>query len=687
MKTFIKSSNALKELLEDDEKRIAITTIQKLTNFIKKNPNLPIFSKHVVLIFDECHRSQFGEMHSIITSHFKKYNIFGFTGTPIFSKNSTSISTKKLVEKASQKSGQQISIDKTTDELFGQKIHTYTISDAIKDKNVLGFKYSFVSTMKSMKEGIKEEEIQDINRSKALLSDERISNITKWILDNFNQATYRDKDYSYNQISNIKDVAKDKKNETTRIIKRINIKGFNSIFAVSSIEAAKKYYYEFKKQLSQRDDIKLNIATIFSYSPNEEFSDVDDSLFLDDENEKFVDMLDLNSRQFLEEAIKDYNNMFGTTWSTADDQFQSYYKDLSMRMKNKEIDLLIVVNMFLTGFDAPTLNTLWVDKWLKMHGLIQAFSRTNRILNSIKTHGNIFSFVPLKERIDEAIGLFSDKKSSGNILIRDFKDYYEGYTSEIGYQPGYIKILKFIQSNFSLERNSRDFTELDKKEFIKAFGTFLKLRNVLLSFVDEFTDDKKVISERELQDFSARYQDFYSELKTKAENEKKDITNEVVFEMELVKQMDINLDYIFKNVEAYHKDNIKDKDSIITITTKMVDSSYELRSKKELIIMFLTEYNENKKEIEISKMKDEFNIWKKNKEVEELEKIIKSFNLDKDKTRKLMDDSYQIGELKTIGQNISNILQKTSRWSNNRTKIKSEVVEELQKHFDKFFRF
>lgn len=351
------STAILKKQLENPNAKIIITTIQKLANFIKRNQQHDVYNKEIVIIFDECHRSQFGDMHTDIIKHFKKYYLFGFTGTPIFAKNAGARKNAQLM---------------TTEQAFGDKLHTYTIVDAINDKNVLPFRVDFIKTM-ALEEDIKDEDVWGIDREKPMMAPERISLVTKYILNNFDRKTYRgDKTYVFNALTNIKDVASAGRQEVEEIKRKQRLSGFNSIFAVASVPMAKLYYQEFKKQMAEDPSKSLKIATIFSYGANEEEADG----VIDDENSEDTSALDQNSRDFLEDAIRDYNVMFHTNYDTSSDKFQNYYKDVSLRMKNKELDLLIVVNMFLTGFDATTLNTLWVDKNLKMHGLIQAFSRT-----------------------------------------------------------------------------------------------------------------------------------------------------------------------------------------------------------------------------------------------------------------------------------------------------------------------
>lgn len=423
------STAILKKQLENPNAKIIITTIQKLANFIKRNQQHDVYNKEIVIIFDECHRSQFGDMHTDIIKHFKKYYLFGFTGTPIFAKNAGARKNAQLM---------------TTEQAFGDKLHTYTIVDAINDKNVLPFRVDFIKTM-ALEEDIKDEDVWGIDREKPMMAPERISLVTKYILNNFDRKTYRgDKTYVFNALTNIKDVASAGRQEVEEIKRKQRLSGFNSIFAVASVPMAKLYYQEFKKQMAEDPSKSLKIATIFSYGANEEEADG----VIDDENSEDTSALDQNSRDFLEDAIRDYNVMFHTNYDTSSDKFQNYYKDVSLRMKNKELDLLIVVNMFLTGFDATTLNTLWVDKNLKMHGLIQAFSRTNRILNSIKTYGNIVCFRRLQPRMESAIALFGDRDASSIVLVRTFKEYYYGCRDDDG-KPvrGYIDMIAELQEN------------------------------------------------------------------------------------------------------------------------------------------------------------------------------------------------------------------------------------------------
>ena len=417
------STMVLKKQLGDPKCRIIITTIQKLSTFVKKYPGHEVFQQHVVIIFDECHRSQFGDMHTAIVKSFKKYHLFGFTGTPIFAANAGAVKNPHFF---------------TTGQTFGDQLHTYTIVDAINGKNVLPFRVDYIKTMDADPD-IDDKDVWDIDREKAFMDPKRITGVTKYILDHFDQKTYRgDKTYVYNALTNISEVASAPHGAVEEIKRKQRISGFNSIFCVASVPMARLYYEEFKRQMKADPTKALRIATIYSYGANEAEADG----ILDEENPEDTSALDQTSRDFLDAAIRDYNEMFHTNYSTDGDRFQNYYKDVSLRMKNKELDLLIVVNMFLTGFDATTLNTLWVDKNLKMHGLIQAYSRTNRILNSIKTFGNIVCFRNLQKRVDDAISLFGDKNATGIVLLKTFQDYYQGYVGpDDKPHPGYVDVI------------------------------------------------------------------------------------------------------------------------------------------------------------------------------------------------------------------------------------------------------
>ena len=654
------STAILKRQLEDDNAKIIITTIQKLATFIKKNAGHSVFDKRVVIIFDECHRSQFGDMHQAITKYFKKYNLFGFTGTPIFAVNAGVSKNPTL---------------RTTEQAFGDQLHAYTIVDAINDKNVLPFRVDYIKTMDAEPD-IDDKEVWDINREKAFLAPERILLVTEYILTHFDQKTYRgDKTYTFSVLKNIAEVASaNSRQQIEEIKQKQRVSGFNSIFAVSSVDAAKLYYAEFQRQMAEDPQRRLKIAVIYSYGANEEETDG----ILDEENPEDTSALDQNSRDFLDAAIRDYNEMFHTNYSTDGDKFQNYYKDVSLRMKNKELDLLIVVNMFLTGFDATTLNTLWVDKNLKMHGLIQAYSRTNRILNSIKVFGNIVCFRNLQKRTDDAISLFGDKEAGGIVLMRGYKDYYFGYEDGDGkYHPGYRDMIEELTAKFPLSEE-RITGEQRQKEFIVLFGAILRMRNLLTSF-DEFVGNE-ILSERDFQDYLGRYQDLRDEWKNrKPGGEKEDITDDIVFEIELIKQIEINIDYILMLVQKYHDSHCDDKEILITIQ-KAVDASPELRSKKALIETFIAGIND------VSDVMLEWRTFVAEEKERQLATIIKEENLKDEETRRFMDSAFRDGSVKTTGTDIDRLMPPISRFGGgNRAEKKQTIIEKLKGFFDRFF--
>ena len=628
-----RSTKILQKQLEDNSSRIIVTTIQKLSEFIKRNSNHPVYQKHIVLIFDECHRSQFGDMHKIIVKNFKNFHMFGFTGTPIFAQNAKNNSNTTFC---------------TTKQAFGEKLHTYTIVDAINDGNVLPFRIDYVNTIKP-KEDIEDENVNAINTEEILSSHERIAKVVEYIINHFDQKTIRNSLYDLRG-------------------KRLN--GFNSIFAVSSIPVAKKYYLEFKKQLekTQKD---LTIATIYSFAANEE--DTADGI-LDDEGFE-TELLDQSSREFLDFAISEYNKKFKTNFSSEGNGFQDYYKDLSDRVKHREVDILIVVNMFLTGFDATTLNTLWVDKNLKQHGLIQAYSRTNRILNSVKSYGNIVCFRDLQQETNDAIALFGDKNASGIVLLKSYEDYYYGYTDENKKQhKGYEERIAELLQKYPL--GQQIIGEQAKKDFIKDMGSILRLRNILFSF-DKFKGNE-ILSQRDFQDYIGIYADLYEEFK-KISKETESIKDDIVFEMELVKQVEVNIDYILMLVSKYHKTNCKDKEILGSINTA-INSSLALRSKKELIEGFIDRINVN------NDIYKDWTAFVKEQKEHDLETLIKEENLNSEETRKFLDNSFRDGEVKTTGTDIEKILPPMRRFGgDNKTKRKQTIIEKISKFFEKYF--
>lgn len=629
------STKILKQQLEDPNTRIIITTIQKLDNFVRRNTEHTIFDCHIVIIFDECHRSQFGEMHASIVKAFKNYHLFGFTGTPIFSANASSGGRPEF---------------KTTEQAFGEKLHTYTIVDAISDKNVLPFKVDYISTVKEA-EDIEDEKISDIDREAVLSAHERLENIVKYIIEHFDQKTKRNSYYK---------------------LKDRRLAGFNSIFAVSSIDVAMKYYTEFQKQLaSLPSDKKLKVAMIYSFGVNDE--DADGML---DENSEDTSMLDSNSRDFLERAINDYNDMFGTSYDTSSDKFQNYYKDVSKRIKNREIDILLVVNMFLTGFDATTLNTLWVDKNLRLHGLLQAYSRTNRILNTVKTFGNIVCFRNLEKATNESIALFGDKEASGIVLLKSYEDYYHGYKDSGKEVRGYESLVKELLEKFPAGKII--VGEQNQKDFIKLYGAILRVRNILTTF-DEFCGNE-ILSDRDVQDYHSMYIDLYNEFKKEESSEKENINDDVVFEIELIKQVDIDIDYILELIRKYHEDNVGNKEILIDIN-KAIDSSMKLRNKKELINQFISSLDIS------SSIDDDWKKFVEKKRTEELDRIIEEENLNKEEAYRFVKNAFRDGNVPVTGTSITTVLPPIRKFDEHsqRGKIKESVLQRFKEFLDRFF--
>ena len=650
------STRVLQRQLEDKnekgnphEYKIIVTTIQKLDIFIRKNKQHDIYKKHVVLIFDECHRSQFGDMHQAIIKSFKKYHIFGFTGTPIFAANSSSGGNPLL---------------RTTEQAFGEKLHTYTIVDAINDGNVLPFRIDFINTIK-LPDYINDKKVYSIDREKALADPQRIQEIVSYVLEHFDQKTKRSSFYTFSA----KWEEADRQNPKTVIDKRETrrVAGFNSIFAAASIPMAKRYYNEFKNQIAEKNR-NLNIATIFSFSPNEEEPEG-----LLPEEEFNIENLDQSSRDFLESAIKDYNATFNTNYDTSSDKFQNYYKDLSLRVKNREIDLLIVVNMFLTGFDATTLNTLWVDKNLRQHGLIQAFSRTNRILNSVKTYGNIVCFRDLKEETDKAISLFGNKDAGGIVLLKTYSEYYNGYDEKGQHKPGYEELIDTLTEQFPLGQPI--IGEETQKEFIRLYGAILRLRNILTSF-DDF-EGNEILSERDFQDYQSIYIDLYQEYRKGTDGDKETINDDIEFEIELIRQIEVNIDYILMLVAKYKESNCKDK-NILTTIDKAINSSIELRSKKELIERFIEQVNVS------TKVDEEWRKFLHEQKEEDITTLIEEEKLKPEETRRYIDNALRDGMMKTTGTAIDKIMPPVSRFGGGRAVKKQGIIEKLRKFFEKY---
>ncbi|WP_347269019.1 type I restriction endonuclease subunit R [Paracoccus sp. (in: a-proteobacteria)] len=621
------STAVLQRQLEDPNARIIITTIQKLSRFVARNKKHPVYDAHVVVIFDECHRSQFGDMHTEITRSFKRYHLFGFTGTPIFADNASTGGNPRL---------------RTTEQAFGDKLHTYTIVDAINDKNVLPFRIDYINTIRTAP-NVRDKQVSAIDTERALLAPERVSQIVGYIREHFDQKTKRSASYRHGS-------------------KRL--KGFNSLFAAASIDAAKRYYTEFANQ--QRDvppAQRLKIGLIYSFAANEEEPD---GLLGEEEFE--TDGLDQGSRDFLEAAIRDYNTQFGTSYDTSADKFQNYYKDLSQRLKNRELDLVIVVNMFLTGFDATTLNTLWVDKNLRSHGLIQAYSRTNRILNSVKTYGNIVSFRDLEQATNDALALFGNKDAKGIVLLKPYADYYAEYEKKVAELVALFPLGKAI------------IGEAAQKAFIKLFGSILRLRNILTAF-DDFAGNE-ILSDRDFQDYQSLYLNLYAAFRSVSEAEKETINDDVVFEIELIKQVEINVDYILMLVERYiHAKGTGEDKEIRSTIERAVNSSPSLRNKKDLIEQFVDSVSAK------AKVDAQWQAFMAAKKAEELERIIADEGLNGDETKAFVDNAFRDGAIPTTGTAITRILPPVSRFSknNNHSEKKRTVLDKLAAFFERYF--
>ncbi|EAJ7265439.1 type I restriction endonuclease subunit R [Campylobacter upsaliensis] len=613
-----KSTKELQSRLNSTDKshKIIITTIQKLSRFIAQaEKDHTIFNEHIVMIFDECHRSQFGQMQKDITKAFKKLYLFGFTGTPIFAANALGY--------------------ETTQRVFGECLHRYTIIHAIRDHNVLPFRVDYHTTTKDTTQ------ITD----EILLNPTRIEHITRYILEHFTTHTKRNaKSYNLNGKHTL---------------------GFNALFATQSIPMAMRYYEEFKRQqahLSQDEALKIGI--IYSYAPNDE---------LEEENSEDTTALPKSQRDFLDAAISDYNAVFKCRFDSSADNFQNYYKDFSLKLKNRELDLAIVVNMFLTGFDATTLNTLYVDKSLRYHGLLQAYSRTNRILNSVKSFGNIIAFRDLQKNTDDALALFSDENAKGIVFLRSLEEYLHGYTDEKGQKhKGYNELLQELTGTFPLE-NFRQATlkTSQKKHFLSLFGELLKLRNILEIF-DDFSDS---LSDRDKQDYQSHYISTYEELR-KDKDEQENALDEVEFEVELLAQVEVSIEYILELIAKYHKDQATSYEPIL----KLLDSSLSLRSKRELFLRFIDSLHDQ------SNVAKDFSTYIKMCKDNALQDIIDSLNLDPKKTKNFMQDSFERGELRSYGKAFNEIYEGPlfGDEANQTHTIRQQALQKLQAFFELF---
>ena len=637
-----KDTKELKKSIEKDDNRIVVTTIQKLNEFVKKNPNHPIYDKQCVLIFDECHRSQFGDAQKNIRKSFKKYYQFGFTGTPIFAENSLK--------------------GDTTSGTFGAQLHCYVITDAIRDGKVLKFKVDYNNITPKFKEiemETDEEKLKKLEK-KMLMHPERITEITKYILKVFDTKTHRNEFYD---------------------LKHRRLNGFNAMFAVQSVEAAKLYYEEFQKQQdSLPEEKRLKVATIYSFSANEEPSAIGE---IEDENFE-PSAMDSTAKEFLNRAINDYNKLFKTNFSTEGKEFQNYYSDLSNRVKNKEVDLLIVVGMFLTGFDAPTLNTLFVDKNLRYHGLIQAFSRTNRILNKVKTFGNIVCFRNLEKATEDAIKTFGDENSVNVILEKSYDEYINGFTDEETGKKfkGYKDICEEIIAKFP------DPTEIeleaDKKEFVQLFGELLKAENILRNF-DEFESFEKIISERLMQDMKSVYVDIresiLNERRSKEAEEAQVDFSDVEFQIDLLKTDEINLDYILALILEKAREN-DDIESLKAEVRRVIRSSLGTRAKEDLVMEFIskTRLSELKNTDDI--IETFYDFAKKEKEVK-INQLIAEENLN-EKSNRFIEKSISKGYVEYAGDELDGIIPPLSRRGGVREKKKEIVLEKIRKIVDVF---
>lgn len=667
----------LKENIQKKDNRIIVTTIQKLNNLMRSENDLGIYNKQVVFIFDECHRSQFGEAQKNLTKKFKKYYQFGFTGTPILPDR---YENGVLVEKGNALGAEN------TQSVFGTELHSYVITDAIRDDKVLKFKVDYNNvrpTFKALETEQDEMKLSSKEYKDLLLHPDRIKEVSEYILKNFRIKTHRN----------------------------MGNKGFNAMFAVSSVKAA-KLYYEQIQQLQQDSERPLKVATIYSFAANEESKGdiADESLE--------PTAMDSTAKEFLEKVISDYNKMFGTSYGTEANSFQDYYKDLAKRVENQEVDLLIVVGMFLTGFNAPRLNTLFVDKNLRYHGLIQAFSRTNRIYDATKTFGNIVCFRDLEQATIDAIQLFGDTNTRNVILEKKYQDYLEGFNDILNGQErrGYIEVVKELMETFPTPTEIK--TETDKKEFVKLFGEYLKLENILQNY-DEFThlkafqridkDDAQaiedfkdenfltdediqtmqnveVLTDRQTQDYRSTYNDIREWLRKIREEEKRENSkidwDDVVFEVELLKSQEINLDYILELIFEKNK-KLKDKDALIEDITRLIRSSAENRAKESLVVDFIhtTDLDAIQNKADII---DEFFLYAQGKQREEANNLIEEENLNREDAKRYLQNSLKREYASENGTELNEILPKMSPLNPQYLTKKQSVFQKIKTFIEKF---
>ncbi len=663
------STAGLKRNLDKDDNKIIVTTIQKLNNLMKSESDLPIYGKQVVFIFDECHRSQFGEAQKNLKKKFKRFYQFGFTGTPIFAQNALGA--------------------ETTASVFGRELHSYVITDAIRDEKVLKFKVDYNDVrpqFKAIETEKDEKKLSAAENKQALLHPDRIREITQYILNNFRQKTHR---------------------------LQAGAKGFNAMFAVSSVDAAKLYYEAFKA-LQKDSDKPLKVATIFSFAANEEQGAIGDI-----QDESFdVSAMNSSAKEFLSAAIADYNALFKTNFSVDSNGFQNYYRDLAKQVKAKEIDLLIVVGMFLTGFDAPTLNTLFVDKNLRYHGLMQAYSRTNRIFDATKTFGNIVTFRDLEQATVDAITLFGDNNTRNVVLEKSYKEYMEGFTDVVTGEArrGFVEVVRELEQRFpdpsAIEKES------DKKAFVKLFGEYLRVENVLQNY-DEFASLKalqsvdmndpaaveafkarhylsdedlavlqaiRIPAERKIQDYRSTYNDVRDWLrreKSGAEKEKSTIDwDDVVFEVDLLKSQEINLDYILELIFEHNK-KIKDKASLVEDVRRVIRASLGNRAKESLLVDFINQTDLDRIGDKASVI-DAFFTFAQAEQQREAQELISDESLNAEAARRYITTSLKREFASDNGTELNAVLPKMSPLNPQYLTKKQSVFQKIAAFVEKF---
>ena len=672
------STAGLKRNIEKDDNKIVVTTIQKLNNFMSSESHHEIYQKQVVFIFDECHRSQFGEAQKRLRQKFKKYCQFGFTGTPILPDKYDA--SGKLIRK-----GNALGTD-TTVSVFGRELHAYVLTDAIRDQKVLKFMVDYNDVRPQFKSIESEQDLTKLSAAenkKALLHPTRIAEISRYVLDHFDQKTHR-----------------------------LTGRGFNAMFAVSSVDAAKAYYQELQKQ-QKGSEKPLKIATIFSYAANEAQMAIGE---IDDESFSPADLADISSKEFLSSCIVDYNQLFGTNFTINGNDFQNYYRDLAKRVKNREVDLLIVVGMFLTGFDAPTLNTLFVDKNLRYHGLIQAFSRTNRIYDATKSFGNIVTFRDLEKATTDAIKLFGKTETAEVLLERSYQEYMTGFTEAGEEQKGYMDVVQELQEKFPDPQAI--IKESDKKEFVSLFGQFLRLDNILQNYDDfmslralqelDILDDKAVEafkerfhvddetleelsrldipSTREIQDYRSTYNDIKSwyenERRNHEDSESKVDWDSIVFEVELLKSQEINLDYILELIFETNK-KVSDKDELVSEITRTIRASLGNRAKEDLIVAFIHD-SDLDSFADKSDIIEQFFIFAQGEQKREADELIQIEGLNEQSAKRYIQASLKREYASENGNDLNEALPKMSPLNPQYRTKKQTVFQKISSFVEKF---